>query len=44
MNLTSLKLLLATHPDLNLAIRLPDGDSVPAHFCGLTAASESDCC
>ncbi|MDD5198443.1 MAG: DUF6428 family protein [Terrimicrobiaceae bacterium] len=32
MNLSDLKAALAAHPDLNLAIRLPDGDPVPAHF------------
>jgi hypothetical protein len=32
MNLAELKSALATNPDLNLAIRLPDGDMVPAHF------------
>jgi hypothetical protein len=32
MTLADLKTALAASPDLNLAIRLPDGDPVPAHF------------
>ncbi len=32
MNLADLKTALAAHPGRNLALRLPDGDSVPAHF------------
>jgi|SRR6478609_5134213 len=32
MNLTELKDLLLAHPDLTIAVALPDGTVVPAHF------------
>lgn len=32
MNLSTFEAALARHPDLNLAILLPDGNNVPAHF------------
>jgi hypothetical protein len=32
MNLTELKRILSVHPDLTVAVALPEGDLVPAHF------------